>query len=443
MMQIMVYNLKTSLSSVDRAAEVGRDNLGFSAQPKTLFAFGINHRTAPVEIREKLHLRDDEIASFLGELKGSVTECLVLSTCNRTEVYCVTASETINLDYFKDLLIDFKDARDVVRDEHFFALISCAASQQLFNVATSIDSRVIGDSQILRQLRSAYDIARENGYTGKILNQLLQRAFKLGKTTYTETSIHNGAVSVSLAAVELGVETFGSLHDRTALVIGAGEMSRFTAEALAHKRIGKILVTNRTRANAADLIATLHTERPVECEVVDFENFKDRLNEVDLVISSTSSEDPILNADDFVRVDREILVIDIAVPRDVDVEVGELPNVILKNVDDLRSIIDGHHEKRINDLPKVKRMVVTEMVEFLMWYYSLPIMPEYQRTGQKPLPEQSREIVKVKQFLTDNLSEIHRVAAKAGGDFYSDLESHFELIARLRTLKTEAFAKAA
>jgi glutamyl-tRNA reductase len=302
---------------------------------------------------------------------------------------------------------------------------------------------VIGDSQILRQLRSAYDIARERGFTGKILNQLLQRAFKLGKTTYTQTSIHNGAVSVSLAAVELGLETFGSLRDRTALVIGAGEMSRFTAEALAHKRIGKILVTNRTRANAENLIATLHTDIPVECEVIDFENFRESLSRVDIVISSTSSEDPILYADDFRSIDHQILVVDIAVPRDVDIEVGSLSNVILRNVDDLRSIIDSHHEKRINDLPKVKRMIIAEMVEFLMWYYSLPIMPDYQKTGQRPTPEMSREIVKVKQFLNDNLAEIHKVAAKAGRDFYDDLDNHFELVEKLRELKTKAFSVAA
>lgn len=438
----MGYNSYTSLKDYNRSSEIGEDNLRFTAQPKTLFAFGINHKTAPVEIREKLHLRDDEIASFLGALKGRLSECLVLSTCNRTEIYGVTVSREIDLDGLKDLLIDFKDARGIVRDEHFFALISCAASQQLFNVATSIDSRVIGDSQILRQLRSAYDIARENGYTGKILNQLLQRAFKLGKTTYTQTSIHNGAVSVSLAAVELGVETFGSLRDRTALVIGAGEMARFTAEALANKRINKLIVTNRTRAHAEELVSSLHSDCAIECEVVDFANFKDRLDEIDVVITSTSSEDPILCAGDFATVDKTILVIDIAVPRDVETAVGELPNVILKNVDALRSIIDGHHEKRIKDLPKVKRMVVNEMVEFLMWYYSLPIMPEYEKSGERPTPERSNEIVRIKKFLSNNLSEIHRVAAKSGGDFYEDLETHFELIDKLRTLKAKAFALA-
>ncbi|MEP6946457.1 MAG: glutamyl-tRNA reductase [Acidobacteriota bacterium] len=439
----MGYNSHTSFTSYNGSSEVGEDNLKITAQTKTLFAFGINHKTAPVEIREKLHLRDNEIGPFLADLKSSLSECLVLSTCNRTEVYGVTSSREIDLGYYTNLLIDFKEARGIVRDEHFFGFISCAASQQLFNVATSIDSRVIGDSQILRQLRAAYDTARENGYTGKILNQLFQRAFKLGKTTYTQTSIHNGAVSVSLAAVELGVTTFGSLRDRTALVIGAGEMARFTAEALANKRVNKLIVTNRTRGHAEDLVKTLHSDCAINCEVVDFAAFKESLSKVDVVITSTGSDDPILFADDFAAVDKRILVIDIAVPRDVDTGVGKLSNVVLKNVDDLRSIIDGHHEKRIKDLPKVKRMVVNEMVDFLMWYYSLPIMPEYEKSGEMPAPERSQAIVRVKRFLSDNLSEIHRVAAKSGGNFDEDLKAHFELISKLQALKAEAFAVAA
>ena len=419
---------------------MGEQFVGSTAHSKTLFAFGINHKTAPVEIREKLHLRDDEIPSFLKLLRGSLAECVVLSTCNRTEVYGVSEAAEINLEYFQNLLIQFKDAGDVVRPEHFFALISCAATQQLFNVATSIDSRVIGDSQILRQLRTAYDLARQSGCTGKVLNQLLQRAFKLGKTTYSETSIHDGAVSVSLAAVELSVATFGSLRDRTAMVIGAGEMARCTAEALVNKRIGRILITNRTRSHAEELASSLEVDGSVEWEVVDFENFKDSLSAADIVVSSTGSDDPILFQEDFTSRDKKTLVVDIAVPRDIDTAVGEIPGVILKNIDDLRSVIDGHHERRLNDIPKVKKIIIDGMVEFLVWYYSLPIMPDCEKTGTKPSAEITYEILQVKQFLNQNLSEIHRLAARSGGDFYEDLNSHFSLIDKLKSLKAETFA---
>ena len=438
----MGYNLSHKNGRLNGVLVVGEQFVGRTAYPKTLFAFGINHKTAPVEIREKLHLREDEIPALISQLKGALSECVILSTCNRTEIYGVSDSGNIDLGFFKNTLIDFKDARGFVRDDHFFALISCSACQQLFNVATSIDSKVIGDSQILSQLRAAYSLAQENGSTGKVLNQLLQRAFKLGKTTYTETSIHDGAVSVSLAAVELGVETFGSLRGRTALVIGAGEMARFTSEALINKNIGRILVANRTRSHAQDVVSALYADHSFECEILDFDKFKECLPDVDMIVSSTGSVDPILFKDDFPVLEKKLLVIDIAVPRDVDPAVADVPNVTLRNIDALRSIIDGHHEKRVRDLPKVKKMIVDEMVEFLTWYYSLPMMPTYERTGTKPSPEQTAEILKVKLFLNQNLSEIHRLAARSGGDFYEDLESHFSLIRKLQTRKAETFAAA-
>ncbi len=410
--------------------------------PSTLFAFGINHKTAPIEIREKLHLRDDEIASFLVSLRSTLTECVVLSTCNRTEIYGVTNSREIDLDRYKQMLIDFKGARGMVDNDHFFELISCGASYQLFSVAASIDSRVIGDSQILRQLRVAYDIARQNGCTGKILNQLMQRAFKVGKTTYTQTAIHQGAVSVSLAAVELGACTFGTLRGRSTMVIGAGEMARATVAALVNKRAGRIMLTNRTRSRAEALISALPNGQRSDCEVVDFENFRNRLDEADMVVSSTASEEPILTADHFARVEREMIAVDIAVPRDIEIAVGDLANITLKNVDDLRTIIDGHHERRMSDLPKVRSIVSDAMVEFLTWYYSLPIMPEIEKTGRKPSAELTHEILRVKRFLDENLAEIHSVAAMSGGSFNDDLEIHFSLIAKLQTLKAKAFANA-
>ena len=413
------------------------------AVPKTLFAFGLNYKTAPVEIREKLFLSETETQVFLRELRGSLSECMVLSTCNRTEVYGVSDSREIDLDLYKNLLIDLKGARGQVREEHFFSLISCGACQQLFNVATSIDSKIIGDSQILRQLRGAYSIAQEGGYTNKILNQLVQRSLKLGKTVYTETSIHDGAASVSHAAVELAVQTLGSLRGRSVLVLGAGETARLTTEALVSKRVGKVLVSNRTREHAENLLSSLHRDLTFKSEVLDFENFKDHLNEVDIIISSTGSEKPILYKDTFVGRDRAILVIDIAVPRDVHDSVLENPSVIVKNIDDLHTIIDENQEKRMKDLPKVREMIIKEMVDFLTWYYLLPIMPAYEKTGIKPSREQTNEILRIKEFLSMNVSEIHRFAAGAGRHFENDLDSHFALIRRLQLLKGEAMGAVA
>ena len=441
--QSMRYNLQDNVARYVGITEVQERNLEGSTNPKTLFAFGLNYKTAPVEIREKLFLNEAEIRSFLGLVKGRLAECVVLSTCNRTEIYGVSNSPEIDLSFYKNLLIELKGVGGLVRDEHFFALISCAACQQLFNVATSIDSKIIGDSQILRQLRGAYDIARESNSCGKIVNQLFQRAFKVGKATYNTTSIHAGAASVSLAAVELANQTFGSLHGRSVLVIGAGETARLTTEALMSKRVGKLLVTNRTRTHAEDLLSSLNTDPVSESEILDFENFKERLDEVDIIISSTGSDEPILYKEDFVGRLRKMLVIDIAVPRDVDDSVRENPNVVVRNIDDLNSIIDGNQEKRMMDLPKVKEMIIKEMVDFLTWYYLLPIMPAYKKTGAKPSPEQKMEILKIKEFLNENVSEIHKFAARAGNDFRDDLDSHFSLIRRLQAMKSEAFGAAA
>ncbi|HEX3100688.1 MAG TPA: glutamyl-tRNA reductase [Pyrinomonadaceae bacterium] len=408
-----------------------------SAVTQTLFAFGLNHKTAPVEIREKLYLNEDEINALLKKFRETLSECFVVSTCNRTEVYGVSESPTIDLGYYKSLLIDVKGAEGLIEEDHFFSLISCSACQQLFNVATSIDSKVIGDSQILRQLREAYSFAMKDGHAGKILNQLLQRALKLGKATYTQTLIHDGATSVSSVAVELAIKTFGSLQGRTVLVIGAGEMAHLTTEALVDKNVGKIIVSNRTREHAEKLLSELQYDPSIDSEVLDFDEITDRLPSVDIVISSTGSNEPILYKEDFAAQTRKILVIDIAVPRDIDPAVAENPNVILRNIDDLHVIVDENHERRELDLPKVKKMVIEEMIEFLTWYYLLPIMPAYEKTGVRPSREQAYEILRIKQFLNENIAEIHRFAAASGDSFSDDLDSHFSLVQRLRSLKAE------
>ena len=400
--------------------------------PQTLFAFGLNHNTAPVEVREKLYLHENEIPEFLRLVQPHLAECLVVSTCNRTEVYAVTDTSEVDIQQFKDALVDFKGARGLVKDEHFFELISCSACQQLFSVATSIDSKVIGDLQILRQLRSAYSVAREQRTAGKILNQLLQRAFKIGKLTFTETSIHEGAVSTSLAAVELAAEIFGSLRGLNVLVLGAGETARLSAEALLNKRVGNLLISNRTRKNAEDLLDALERSDSRR-SVVDFDKFRDHLDSVDIVITSTGSELPILNVDDFAgTTGRKVLVIDIAVPRDVSIEVGQLPNVVLKNIDDLHSIVNENHDRRLQDLPRVKKLISQEMADFLTWYYTLPLMPAYEKTRCKPTPDQAREILQTKEFLNRNASEIHKLFAGSNGNFKEDLDNHFALVRRLQ-----------
>lgn len=404
-----------------------------------LFAFGINHKTAPIEVREKLYIHDAEIPGLLARLRETLAECVILSTCNRTEIYGVSSSADVDLDFYKNLVTDFKNAGDTVKKEHFFTFISCAACRQLFSVATSIDSKIIGDTQVLQQLRDAYSLAKENASTGRILNQLSQRAFKIGKKTYSETSIHKGAISISLAAVELALETFDSLKNKSVLIIGAGETAKLTAESLVKKQVGKIFITNRTRARAEELLENLHKNYRFDSEIIDFDDFKNCLNETDIVISSTGANEPILNAEDFAAQTNKILLIDIAIPRDIAPEAAENASVILKNIDDLHAVTSRNYEKRMRDLPHVKKLISKEMSDFLMWYYSLPLLPVLQKSRTKPDKSTVSEILKIKEFLLENVSELHKLAMRNNGDARGDLKNHLQLVEKLQTMKNAAF----
>ncbi len=410
-----------------------------AADQQMLFAFGINHKTAPIEVREKLYIHDSEIPALLALLKQTLAECVILSTCNRTEIYGVCGSPDIDLDFYKDLVINFKNAEEFVRREHFFTFVSCAACQQLFSVATSVDSKIIGDTQILGQLKDAYHTAKDAGATGKILNQLSQRAFKVGKKAYTETTIHRGAVSISLAAVELAGEIFGNLQNKNILIVGAGETAKLTVECLLKRGIGKIKITNRTRENAEELLTNLQKSHRFDGEIINFADFKNHLDETDIVISSTGAVEPILTAADFAAQTNKILLIDIAIPRDIAPEVGENEAVILKNIDDLHSIVDRNYERRTKDLPHVKKIIMKEMGDFLTWYYSLPLLPVFQKTYTKPDRATVNEILKIKEFLIKNVSELHKLAMQSRGNVSDDLQNHIALVEKLQTMKREAF----
>ncbi|MBS1796184.1 MAG: glutamyl-tRNA reductase [Acidobacteria bacterium] len=388
-----------------------------------------------VEVRERLYVSEAEVPALLAELRKTTDEAVVISTCNRIEIYGVTRRTDLDLDYYKDLVIDFKQARGHVRREDFFGLISCAACQQLFRVTTSLDSKIIGDMQILGQVRDSFQLAEKFHATGKILNQMFQRGFKIGKQVRTETNLHKGAVSISSAAVELALHTFGTLANKNVMIVGAGSMARLTAEYLMKKKVGKIYITNRTRANADALLASLRADGEFAGEVVDYAEFKNYLNETDLVVSSTSAPGHILEKADFAHQTNRILLIDIAVPRDIAPEAAECDNVELKNIDDLNAIVDQNHQRRMADLPLVQQIIMKEMSEFLIWYYSLPLLPATMHHGAKPDAATQKEIVRVKEFLLGNLPYLHKLAMQKGTDF----GGHLEVVEKLAAMKNAAF----
>ena len=400
-----------------------------ASEQAILFAVGSNHNTAPVEVRERIYVQEEEVPALVARLKESLIEAVVLSTCNRTEIYGVTRRTDIGLDFYKDLLIDFKGAGDQVTREHFFGAVSCAACLQLFRVATGLDSRVVGDSQILGQIRAAYRLAERHGATGKIINQLFQRSFKLGKRARSETGLHRGAISVGIAAAEAADRHFGGLTDKTVMLVGAGDTARLAAEALAKRKVGRLIVANRTASKAAAMLAGVGRDG----EVIGVNEIGSRMHEADAVITAVAGNEPLITAEMLGSRKQDLLLIDLGLPRNVASDVAELPGVRLRNVDDISAVVDLNYRLRLENVPQARRLITDEMTEFLIWYYSLPLLPSPLRSGAKPDPETLTEIVGVKRFLFDNLSWVHKVALSDGAETFAGHASVVERLVEMRT----------
>ncbi len=437
---MLCFNVSGSLNLISKFEVINlKVNNPTTKNQPLLFAIGVNHKTSSIKVREKIYIHETEVKELLAKFRETLSECMILSTCNRTEIYGVHPTGDVDLDFYKNLLIEYKNAGETVINEDFFSMISCSACQQIFHVATSIDSKIIGDTQILQQLRRSYLTAKEENHTNKILDQLLQRALKIGKQTYTKTSIHKGAISISFAAVEFAVQTYAALQNKTILIVGAGETARLTAECLLQKNVGKILVTNRTRANAELFLDALRDSYEFEGEVIDFENFRDYLNQTDIVISSTGAPEYILQLEDFERQNRKILLIDIAMPRDIAPEVAENEFVSLTNIDDLHSVADENYQKRMAETDKVKKIIFREMGEFLVWYYSLPLLPASFQPGQKPDSKSIEEIKKIRDFLTAQASWFYRMTRQT--DVKSVFDEHRSLLKYLFAMRETALGE--
>ncbi|MGA7162291.1 MAG: glutamyl-tRNA reductase [Bacteroidota bacterium] len=346
-----------------------------------LVAVGINHRTAPLEVREKLWMSSDEIRSAVATLKGKpFSECFIVSTCNRTELYGVynngdTASDAVpDIDVLKDMLIGFKSAGDAVKRQHMYHMISTNAISHLFKVASGIDSMVLGDIQILSQIKDDFNIAYEAKAAGHFLHRLLQSTYHVGKRARTETTITEGAVSVSYAAVEIANKIFSDLSKKTALLIGAGETGELTAKHLVGRGIGGIFVANRTRTKAEELVAALGGK------AVDFESLHQMLAQVDIVISSVTSDQYVITKSDVQRAMKErshkpLFIFDIGVPRNIDPDINSIESVFLHDMDGISVIIDRNVEKRKAEIPRVNEIILEELTEFYNWYNSLQVNP--------------------------------------------------------------------
>jgi glutamyl-tRNA reductase len=332
----------------------------------SIVVIGLSHRSAPVELRERFAFAEARVPQVLGELRGAgiATEGVVLSTCNRVEVYAATELGPEQAFAALRKFLVAQHAYPGELGEEFYALAEPQSLQHLFRVAAGLDSMVIGETEIFGQLKKAYELAFAHQHTGARLNKAFQRAFNVAKHIRTETNIQRGSVSVMSAAVELAEKIFSSLADHEVLVIGAGETSEKTARALQSRGVRKITVTNRSAERAEALAAELGAR------TVPFERWPEEFERMDIAISSTASPQPILDRARLEplmkrRKHRPLLLIDIAVPRDIDPGVNALDNVYLYNVDDLRGIADEYLKLRQEEVARCEK-IIAEKVRALL-----------------------------------------------------------------------------
>lgn len=339
-----------------------------------LIAVSINHHTAPVEQREALFFSDEEIRSFIQKVKGKfLSEGLVISTCNRTEVYGIPIDPKLSYGDIQKLIIDFKPVKNI-SPEHFNNFYSCASVKHLFSVISGIDSLLIGDNQIYSQVRDAFLISEEMQFSKLLMKKVFDSAIKTGKRSITETKISEGAVTVSFAAVQLIEKIFSNLSKKTALVIGAGETGEIAAKHLKERGIGKLTITNRTLERAEN------TARKLGAEIILFDNLKENLHKYDIIISAISSENILISKADIgsamkKRNFSDMVLMDISVPRNIDPASKEIDYVFYNDIDSLNIIVEQNLAKRKEEIPKVEKIVEEETDNFFKWYNSLEAAP--------------------------------------------------------------------
>lgn len=333
----------------------------------SLLTIGINHKTAPVAVREQVafapeHL--DQSLRALHTLEG-VNEAIILSTCNRTELYC-RISEQASVDEIVRWMEDHHKLSAAELDPFVYSLRDTNSIRHLLRVACGLDSLVLGEPQILGQLKASFQDARHAGTMGRQLGRLFQHAFSVAKQVRTDTAIGESAISVAFAAVNLAKQIFGDLSGQTALMIGAGETIELAARHLYANQIGKLLVANRSLERAETLASQF------EGEAFTLPALAERLHEADIIISSTASPLPILGKGAVERAlkrrkHRPLFMVDIAVPRDIEPEVGELDDVFLYTVDDLQEVIDESLKSRREAAEQAEEIIDQRVKEFEGW----------------------------------------------------------------------------
>ncbi|MDP2644341.1 MAG: glutamyl-tRNA reductase [Desulfobacterales bacterium] len=340
-----------------------------------ILLIGLNHNTAPVELRECIAFSDEGTRAALENLKHQpdIKEALVISTCNRVEILLTTDNGPKAIEYVKGYISSFQSVPVADFENALYVYCGQDAVRHVFRVASSLDSMVVGEPQILGQIKEAYRVATQQKAAGIILNRMLHRAFVVAKRVRSETGIGDHAVSISYAAIELGRKIFGVLEGKKVLLVGAGEMAELAVEHLIRNKALDITVANRTFQRGIEL-AQKYKGRAIQ-----FEEITEHLKFADIIISSTGSPDFVIFRDQVKNVmhtrrNRPIFFIDIAVPRDIDPEINRLSNAYVYDIDDLKGVINENIEDRKKEAKKGDRIINEAVVRFQQWYESLDVV---------------------------------------------------------------------
>ncbi len=375
---------------------------------------GLNHKTAPVALREQLAFSSKETADALETLKENplLDEVLLFSTCNRVEVLFATPNTTDAVESIKTFISEFKNIPASQFDPSLYIYNGDKAVRHVFRVAASLDSMMVGEPQILGQLKEAYLLSTRKKSAGVILNRLLHRAFFVAKRVRSETGIGDHAVSISYAAIELGKKIFGTFDGKKALLIGAGEMAELAVGHLIRNRVGHIYVANRTFERGVELAGKF------KGTAIRFEEISDSLKYIDIIISSTGSPDFIISRDQVKksmksRRNQPIFFIDIAVPRDIDPAINQLNNTYVYDIDDLTGVIDENIEQRNKEAAKGERIVDEAVIGFRQWYENLEAVPTIvalrEKMGNIAEAEVEKTLHSMRHLSNDDHQTIHRM----------------------------------
>lgn len=341
-----------------------------------ILVIGLNHKTAEVEVRERLAFNENKLEEGLLKLRQvpGVREAVILSTCNRVEIYTEVEDAEKTADAIMTFLSEFHGIGKPSMERSLYTYMDTAAVRHVFRVASSLDSMVVGEPQILGQIKDAFDFALRKKTTGMLLNRLMKKAISVAKRVRTETKISENAVSISFAAVELARKIFTDLSDMSFMLLGAGEMAELAAKHIMSCGIREIIVVNRTYDRGCELAGEFNGRAA---------RFEDLLKEVahtDIIICSTGAPAYVLKKDELQRVMKErrqkpIFIIDISVPRNIDPEINSLDNVYLYDVDDLQGVVAANIQERNKEAEKAEKIIEEEIEAFQRWASSLDAIP--------------------------------------------------------------------